>query len=97
MVTELNVEHPMAHVHTQNGLAESLIKHLQLIVRPLIIRSKFSTLVWVHAILHVEALILIRPSAYHKYSPLQLAFGREPNIFGFTICVPISPLQRTKM
>ena len=31
------VEHPVAHVHTQNDLAESLIKRLQLIARPLIL------------------------------------------------------------
>ncbi|KAL7613548.1 uncharacterized protein LOC128132495 [Lactuca sativa] len=34
------VEHPIAHVHTQNGLVESLIKRLQLIARPLIMRTK---------------------------------------------------------
>ncbi|GJW54550.1 putative RNA-directed DNA polymerase [Tanacetum coccineum] len=34
------VEHSVAHVHTQNGLAESLIKRLQLIARPLIMRTK---------------------------------------------------------
>ncbi|GKD45174.1 retrovirus-related pol polyprotein from transposon TNT 1-94 [Tanacetum coccineum] len=34
------VEHPIAHVHTQNGLAESLIKRLQLIARLLIMRTK---------------------------------------------------------
>ena len=49
-----------------------------------------------------SALIRIRPSAYHKYSPLQLAFGQELNIFhlrifGFAIYVPIAPPQRTKM
>ena len=27
----INGEHPIAHVHTQNGLAESFIKRLQLI------------------------------------------------------------------
>ena len=32
----ISVEHPVAHVHTQNGLAESLIKRLQLIARPLL-------------------------------------------------------------
>ena len=46
--------------------------------------------------------IRIRPSAYHKYSPLQLAFGQEPNIshlkiFSCAIYVPIAPPQRTKM
>ena len=68
------VEHPVAHVHTQNGLAESLIKRLQLIARPLIMRIKLPISVWGHAILHAASLIRIRPSAYHKYSPLQLAF-----------------------
>ena len=73
--TRIIVEHHVAHVHTQNGLAESLIKRLQLIARPLIMRTKLSILVWGHTILHVASLIRIRPSAYHKYSPLQLAFG----------------------
>jgi len=26
----IEIEHPIAHVHTQNGLAESLIKRLKL-------------------------------------------------------------------
>jgi len=96
------VEHPVAHVHTQNGLAESLIKRLQLIARPLIMRTKLPISVWGHAVLHAAALIRIRPSAYHEYSPLQLAFGQEPNIshlriFGCAVYVPIAPPQRTKM
>ena len=36
----INVEHSVAHVHTQNGLAESLIKRLQLIARPLLMKTK---------------------------------------------------------
>ena len=36
----VDVKHPVAHVHTQNGLAKSLIKCLQLIPRPLLMRSK---------------------------------------------------------
>ena len=31
MLVGINIEHPVAHTHTQNGLAESLIKRLQLI------------------------------------------------------------------
>jgi hypothetical protein len=85
------VEHPVAHVHTQNGLAESLIKRLQLIARPLIMRTKLPVSIWGHAILHAVSLIRIRPSAYHTYSPLQLVFGQEPNIshlkiFGCAVC-----------
>ena len=29
--------------------------------------------------LHAAALVRLRPSAYHKYSPLQLASGQEPD------------------
>ena len=75
------VDHPVAHVHTQNGLAESLIKRLQLIARPLIMRTKLPISIWGHVILHVVVLIRIRPSAYHESSPLQLAFDQKSNIF----------------
>ncbi|GJY42003.1 disease resistance CC-NBS-LRR class family protein [Tanacetum coccineum] len=98
----ITVEHPVAHVHTQNGLAESLIKRLQLIARPLLMKSKLPSSAWGHAILHAAALIRLRPSASHKYSPLQLVSGREPSlshlkVFGCGVYVPISPPQRTKM
>ncbi|XP_019248636.1 PREDICTED: uncharacterized protein LOC109227898 [Nicotiana attenuata] len=55
---------------------------------------------WGHAILHGAALVRIRPTSYHKVSPIQLAFGQEPNIshlFGCVVYVPIAPPQRTKM
>ncbi|KAI3506492.1 hypothetical protein L1887_28853 [Cichorium endivia] len=63
MSVEIIVEHPVAHVHTQNGLAESLIKRLQLIARPLIMRTKLPVSVWGHAILHAASLILYVPIA----------------------------------
>ena len=63
----ITAEHPVAHVDTQNGLTESLIKRLQLITRPLIMRTKLPISSWGHAILHVAALICIRPSAYHEF------------------------------
>ena len=52
--------------------------------------------------MHAAALVRIRPTSYHEFSPLQLAFGQEPNIshlriFGCAVYVPISPPQRTKM
>ncbi|KAL0329128.1 UNVERIFIED_CONTAM: Copia protein, partial [Sesamum radiatum] len=98
----IDVEHPVAYVHTQNGLAESFIKSLQLIARPLLMRSKLFISCWGHAILHAAALIRMRPTSYHKFSPLQLVFGQEPNIshlrvFGCAVYVPIAPAQRTKM
>ena len=40
MLIGISIEHPLAHIHTQNGLAESFIKRLQLIARPLLMRAK---------------------------------------------------------
>ena len=57
------VEHPISHVHTQTRLTESLIKRLQFIARPLIMRTKLPISIWGHAILHAVALLRIRPSA----------------------------------
>ena len=98
----IDVEHPVPHVHTQNGLAESFIKHLQLIARPLLMRTKLPISCWGHAILHAAALVRIRPTSYHQSSPLQMVFGHEPNIshlriFGCAVYVPIAPPQHTKM
>ena len=80
MLIGISVEHPVAHVHTQNGLAESFIKHLQLIARPLLMKSKLPMSAWGYAILHAAALIHIRPTSYHSSSPLQLVFGKELDI-----------------
>ncbi|KAJ9548209.1 hypothetical protein OSB04_020752 [Centaurea solstitialis] len=98
----IKVEHPVAHVHTQNGLAESLIKRLQMIARPMIMKSKLPISAWDHAILHAATLIRIRPTSYNASSPLKTVFGQEPNIshlriFGCAVYVPIAPPQRTKM
>ena len=76
----IKVEHLVAHVHTQNSLAESLIKRLQLIARPLLMKCNISSSAWGHTILHAAALIRLRPTAYHKFSPLQWVSGREPNL-----------------
>jgi len=35
---------------------------------------------WGYAILHVAILIRIRPTRNHKYSPMHLVFGQQPNI-----------------
>ena len=61
----VTIEHPVTHVHTQNSLAESFIKRLQLVVRSLLMRTKLSVFTWRHAILHVVVLVRIGPSAYH--------------------------------
>ena len=73
----IRVEHSVVHVHTQNGLAESLIKRLQLIARPLLMKTKLPTSVWGHAILHAATLIRLRPTSYHKVFPLQLVMVKN--------------------
>ncbi|GJZ94421.1 hypothetical protein Tco_0666624 [Tanacetum coccineum] len=65
-------------------------------------RTKLPVSVWGYAILHEVSLIRMRPSANHVYSPMQLAFGQEPNIshlriFRCAVYVPIAPPQRNKM
>jgi hypothetical protein len=51
----INVEHIVPHLHTQNGLVESLIKRIKLIARPLLQDSRFPTGCWGHAVLHAAA------------------------------------------
>ena len=102
MSVGINIEHHVAHTHTQNGLAESLIKRLHLIARPLLMKTKLPTSAWRHTIMHAVNLVHIRPTAYHEYSPFQLILGKPPNIshiriFGCAIYVPIAPTHRTKM
>ena len=67
---EINIEHLVAHVHTQNGFAESLIKRIQLIARPMLMKSKLPVSAWGHAILHAAALIRIIPTSYNNNTSL---------------------------
>ena len=98
----IDVQHPVAHVHSQNGLAEYFIKRLQLIARPLLLNSKLPLSAWGHAIMHAANLIRLRPTANHDLSSLQLAKGYQPNIshlrvFGCAVYVPIAPTHRPKL
>ena len=73
-----------------------------MIARPLLMRTNLPSTAWGRAILHATSLVRLRPTAYHKCSPMQLVNGQEPNIshlrvFGCAVYVPISPPQRTKM
>jgi hypothetical protein len=64
------VQHSVPYVHIQNGLAESLIKRIKLIARPLLHNCNLSISCWGHTVLHVADLIQLRPTAYHSTSPL---------------------------
>ena len=90
----IEVQCPVAHTHTQNGLAESFVKHLQWIARPLLLRTKLPLSAWRHALLHAGNLIHLRPIGDHVFSPLQIVSGSQPNIshlrvFGCAVYVPI--------
>ena len=92
----INIEHHVAYVHTKNGLAESLIKRLQLIDKPLLMKTKLQTSTWGHAIMHAASLIRIRPTSFHEYFPSQLVLGKQSNIshlrvFDCAVHVQIAP------
>jgi hypothetical protein len=74
------VEHSVPYVHTQNGLAESLIKRIKLIARPLLQNCNLPTSCWGHVVLHAADLIQIRPTAYNTVFPLQLVRGNQPSV-----------------
>ena len=80
MFIGIDVQHPVAHVHSHNGLTESFIKRLQLIARPLLLKTKLPLSAWGNAIIHTANLIRLRPIANHDLSPLKLAKGYQPNI-----------------
>ena len=98
----IDVPYLIAHVHTQNGLAESFIKRQQLIARSLLLNTKLPLSAWGHAIIHVADLIRLRPTAKQDLSSSQLVLGYQPNIshlrvFGCAIYVPFAPIYRTKL
>ena len=98
----IDVQHHVAHVHSQNGLAESFIKRLQLIARPLLLKTKLPLSAWGHTIIHGANLIFLCPTANHDLSPLQLAKGYQPHIshlrvFGSVVYVSIAPTHRPKL
>ena len=67
-----DVQHHVAHVHFQNGLAEFFIKCLQLIARPLLLKTKLLLSAWGHAIIHAAHLIRLCPTANHNLSHYSL-------------------------
>jgi hypothetical protein len=102
MALGIQVQHSVLYVHTQNGLAESLIKRIKLIARPLLQNCNLPTSCWGYAVLHAADLIQLRLTTYHVVSPLQLVRGNMPNIshlrkFSCVVYIPISLPKRTFM
>jgi hypothetical protein len=102
MAQEIQVQHYLPYIHTQNGLTESLIKRIKLIVRHLLHNYNLPITCWGHAVLHAADLIQLRPTVYHSTSPLHLVHGNAPSIshlpkFGCAVYAPISPPKCTSM
>jgi hypothetical protein len=96
------VQHSVPYVHTHNGLAESLIKRIKLIARPLLHNCNLPISYWGHTVLHAADLIQLRSTAYHSTSPLYLVRGNAPSIshlqkFRCVEYAPISPPKHTSM
>jgi hypothetical protein len=77
---EIQVQYYVPYVHTQNGLTESLIKRIKLIMRPLLHNCNLPISCWGYTVLHAVDLIQLRPTAYHSTSLLYLVCGNAPSI-----------------
>jgi hypothetical protein len=102
MAQEIDVQYFVLYVHIQSGLAESLIKRIKLIARPLLQGCNLPTSYWGHAVLHAADLVQLHLAAYHTTSPLQLVREDQPSVshlrkFGCVVYTPISPPKRTSM
>jgi hypothetical protein len=98
----IEVHHSVSYVHTQNGLAEPLIKRIKLIARPLLQGCNLLTSCWGHAVLHAGDLVQLCPTAYHTTSPLQLVCADQPSIshlrkFRRAVYTAISPPNQTSI
>lgn len=97
--TGIDLTYSVPYEHAQNGLAESFIKRIQLITRPLLLQANLPTSMWGHAVLHAATLIRLRPSSIEIASSQELLSGRVPNVshlrvFGCRVWVPIPEPQR---
>jgi hypothetical protein len=102
MAQGIEVQYFIPYVHTQNCLAESLIKRIKLIAGPLLQGCNLSTSCWGHAVFHVADLVQLRPTAYHTTSPLQLVREDQPSIshlrkFGCVVYTSISTPKQTSI
>ena len=102
MAQGIELQHSVPYVHTQNGLAEALIKRIKLIARLILQGCNLPTTCWGHTVLHATDLIQLRPTAYHTASPLQMVRDDPPSIshlwkFECAVYVLISPPKRTSM
>lgn len=100
--TGIEVEYSTPYVHFQNKMAKALIKRIQMITRPILMLTNLPMTAWGHGVLHADALIQYRPSAYNANTPYSLVYGRPPDLshlrtFGCLVPLPILGPKRTKL
>ena len=98
--TGITLETSVPYAH--NTIAENFVKLVQLIARPLLLRSNLSLPCWGHAVLHAGDIIRYRPSGDEGLSPYELMHGVTPSVahlkvFGCAVYVPIPPHQTVKL
>lgn len=98
--TGITLETSVPYAH--NTIAENFVKLVQLIARPLLLRSNLPLSCWGHAVLHAGDLIRYRPSGGEDLSPYELVHGVTPSVahlkvFGCAVYVPIPPHQTVKL
>jgi hypothetical protein len=69
MAEGIEVQHSVSYVHTQNSLAESLIKRIKLIARHLLHNCNLPITYWGHVVLHAADLIQLKSTKYYSTSP----------------------------
>ena len=79
----IEVEHLVLHRHTQNGLAESFIKRIQIIARTLLLITKLGSSTWGHVVLHAAA---FAPLLYILNPHYNLSLSMNQT---FHICMPL--------
>lgn len=97
--TGITLTYSAPYEHSQNGLAETFIKKLQLVSRPLPLHAKLPDSLWGHAVLHAATLLRLRPTLLNQQTPYEPLASRPPNIthlrvFRCQIWVPVPEPQR---
>ena len=71
----IDLTYAAPYEHSQNGLAETFIKKIQLISRPLLLHAGLPSNMWAHAVLHAATLLRYRPTLLNDHSSLELLTG----------------------
>lgn len=90
----ISLTYSFPYEHSQNGLLEAFIKKLQLIFCPLFFHAKFPDSFKGHAIIHVAALLKLRPILFNHLILIDFLAGRPPNVtyfpvFGCHVWIPV--------